>query len=174
MAPAIAGASCTDRKVAGTVVGGVGGALIGNSIAHGGGGAVVGGLGGAVLGHEVARASCRHESHYGQAEYDHRYRHSHSGYGANPGQANQAGAYPSGDQYGQPPQQTLYYDDRGRPVSPTVGATYASAPGPSAQYAPPATYAGYAPGAPACGAETRTYYNDRGQLVQGQVQTCAP
>lgn len=53
-----ANASCQSRKNTGTVLGGVGGALVGNSISHGGGGAVIGGLGGAVLGHEIARSGC--------------------------------------------------------------------------------------------------------------------
>jgi uncharacterized protein YcfJ len=51
-----ASATCQDRKTTGTLLGGVGGALVGNSISHGGGGAVIGGLGGAVLGHEIARS----------------------------------------------------------------------------------------------------------------------
>jgi uncharacterized protein YcfJ len=53
-----ASASCHSRKTTGTLLGGVGGALVGNSISHGGGGAVIGGLGGAVLGHEIARSGC--------------------------------------------------------------------------------------------------------------------
>jgi hypothetical protein len=68
-APATANASCADRKMTGTVIGGVGGALIGNSIARGGGGALVGGLGGAFLGHEIAGAGCRryrHSNYYGE------------------------------------------------------------------------------------------------------------
>jgi hypothetical protein len=168
IAPATASASCNDRKVAGTVVGGVGGALIGNSIAHGGGGAVLGGLGGAVLGHEIARSSCRHE--YRHAEYYHgRYRPSGTGYGTNQGAAYQSGgAYPSAAQSAPTPsQQTVYYDDRGNVVYPS------SAPGPSAPYASYAS-ASYPSAASACSAETRSYYNDRGELVQRQVQTCAP
>ena len=51
-------ASCQGRKNTGTVIGGVGGALLGNSISKGGGGAVVGGLGGAVVGHEIAKGGC--------------------------------------------------------------------------------------------------------------------
>ena len=67
-APLLAGstdayASCQGRKNTGTVIGGVGGALLGNSISKGGGGAVVGGLGGAVLGHEVAKGGCRTSGH---------------------------------------------------------------------------------------------------------------
>ena len=58
-----ANASCQSRKTTGTVLGGVGGALIGNSISHGGGGAVIGGLGGAVVGHEIGRSGCRSSGH---------------------------------------------------------------------------------------------------------------
>ena len=57
-APGTASASCSDRKATGTVLGGLGGALIGNSIAHGGGGLVLGGLGGAVVGHEIGASGC--------------------------------------------------------------------------------------------------------------------
>jgi uncharacterized protein YcfJ len=57
--PTDASASCHGRKTTGTVLGGVGGALIGNSISHGGAGAVIGGLGGAVVGHEIGRSGCQ-------------------------------------------------------------------------------------------------------------------
>jgi hypothetical protein len=69
LAPSLAHASCEGRKMTGTVLGGVGGALIGNSIAGGGGGAILGGLGGAVLGHEIAKSGCgggRREAYYGR------------------------------------------------------------------------------------------------------------
>ena len=61
-----ASATCQDRKTTGTLLGGVGGALVGNSISHGGGGAVIGGLGGAVLGHEIARSGggCATRTYY--------------------------------------------------------------------------------------------------------------
>ncbi len=71
-----ASASCQARKNTGTVLGGVGGALIGNSISRGGGGAVIGGLGGAVLGHEIAKSGCGPSRH----AY---YRTSHSRYASN-------------------------------------------------------------------------------------------
>lgn len=58
LAPVDANASCTGRKNTGTVLGGLGGALIGNSVSRGGGGAVIGGLGGAVIGHEIAKSGC--------------------------------------------------------------------------------------------------------------------
>lgn len=56
--PTDASASCQGRKDTGTVLGGIGGALIGNSVSKGGGGAVIGGLGGAVIGHEIAKGGC--------------------------------------------------------------------------------------------------------------------
>jgi hypothetical protein len=87
-APAAANASCADRKVTGTVLGGVGGALIGGALGHGTG-ALIGGLGGAVVGHEVAAGGCR------------RYR-----------------AYYRGSPYPQPPppERAVYYDQYGAAV----------------------------------------------------------
>jgi hypothetical protein len=90
--PATASASCADRRVTGTVLGGIGGALIGNSISRGGTGAVLGGLGGAVLGHEIAGSGCRG---YRTAYYDRRDRP--YGY-AEPRRAR----YVYYDQYGNP------------------------------------------------------------------------
>jgi uncharacterized protein YcfJ len=46
-----------DRKVTGTVLGAVGGALLGNAVSHRNG-AVIGGLGGAVVGNQLARTKC--------------------------------------------------------------------------------------------------------------------
>ncbi len=46
-----------DRKVTGTVLGAVGGALIGNAVGDGKG-AVIGGIGGAVVGNQLARTKC--------------------------------------------------------------------------------------------------------------------
>ncbi len=90
--PTTASASCADRRVTGTVLGGIGGALIGNSISRGGGGAVIGGLGGAVVGHEIAGSGCRG---YRTGYYDRRYRP--YGY-AQPRRAR----YVHYDQYGNP------------------------------------------------------------------------
>ena len=128
LSPAAASASCYGRKVTGTVVGGVGGALIGNSISRGGGGAVIGGLGGAVLGHEVARGTCgsARSGEYRSGYYSHR---PHRGYRR--GAQDQSYAY--GDQRNGPTgagggayaancrtETRSYYDDRGalvrRPV----------------------------------------------------------
>jgi uncharacterized protein YcfJ len=78
--PTEANASCQSRKTTGTVLGGVGGALLGNSISHGGGGAVLGGLGGAVVGHEIGRSGCNtyHRS------YHRTYRHDNARYAPPP------------------------------------------------------------------------------------------
>jgi hypothetical protein len=90
-----ASASCQGRKDTGTVLGGVGGALVGNSISKGGGGAIIGGLGGAVLGHQIAKGGCGASRH----AY---YRRGHSRYASN---------------YAAP--RKVYYDQRGNPVSAT-------------------------------------------------------
>lgn len=57
-----------DRKVTGTVLGAVGGALIGNAISHRNG-ALIGGLGGAVVGNQIARTKC---TGYASSHYRHR------------------------------------------------------------------------------------------------------
>ena len=61
-----AAASCASSETTGTIVGGIGGALIGNAVGRAPG-AFVGGLGGAVVGNEIGRSSCRH------ARYGYRY-----------------------------------------------------------------------------------------------------
>ncbi len=73
--PTSADASCHSRKTTGTVLGGVGGALLGNAVSHGGGGAVIGGIGGAVVGHEIGRSGCRTSSraYYRASNRNHRY-----------------------------------------------------------------------------------------------------
>ena len=93
-APTTASASCAGRKLTGTVIGGLGGALVGNSISRGGGGAVIGGIGGAVLGHEIARSGCA--KYHRTADYGSRDR-----------------------EYGQRTQtRHIYYDQRGEPIAP--------------------------------------------------------
>lgn len=52
-------ASCRSRKTTGTLVGGVGGALVGNAVTDNSGGAILGGLGGALLGRQVAKSGCK-------------------------------------------------------------------------------------------------------------------
>jgi len=79
LGPTDASASCQGRKTTGTVLGGVGGALIGNSISKGGGGAVIGGLGGAVLGHEIAKSGCGPSRHaYYRSSHSNRYASSYT------------------------------------------------------------------------------------------------
>jgi surface antigen len=95
--PSEANASCQARKNTGTLIGGVGGALLGNAITHGGGrtgGAIIGGLGGAVIGHEIAKSGCGSSRHAA-------YRSSRSRYAA----ADQP-----------PPTRKIYYDQYGNPV----------------------------------------------------------
>ena len=148
------------------MAGGVGGALIGNSISRGGGGAILGGLGGAVIGHEVARSTCGRERYrYRHAEYRGGYRRGYQtgqGDAANPGDA----------QYGPAPtQHAVYYDHRGNLIDPSGAATptsYAATP-----YAPGPYPSAADPSGAACRVETQSYYDDRGELVQHQVQTCA-
>lgn len=98
--PTEANASCQARKNTGTLLGGVGGALIGNSISKGGGGALIGGLGGAVVGHEIAKSGC--------GSYRHAYyRSSRSRYVA---------------ERGGEPAQRIYYDRYGNAIVPPAPA----------------------------------------------------
>ncbi len=104
-----ASAACSSAAT-GTIVGGVGGALIGGAISHNAGGAFLGGLGGAVVGHEIGRSGCRS---YRTRYY---YRSSRRGYGYGYGY-NSRTAAPSG----------VYYDSYGRPVYPGYAAGYVPA-----------------------------------------------
>ena len=64
-APVLAGASdadaasCRSRKTTGTIVGGVGGALVGHAITGNTGGTILGGLGGGLLGRQVGKSGCK-------------------------------------------------------------------------------------------------------------------
>jgi hypothetical protein len=63
-----------DKKVTGTIVGGVLGALAGNALGHGGGrtgGTIIGGVAGAALGNNLSRTHC--PDGYYQRVYDERY-----------------------------------------------------------------------------------------------------
>jgi hypothetical protein len=97
--PTSANASCEQRKNTGTLLGGVGGALIGNSISKGAGGAIIGGLGGAVVGHEIAKSGCGSYRHTA-------YRGSRARY------ADRGGA----------PVQKIYYDRYGNAIVPPAPA----------------------------------------------------
>lgn len=108
--PTTASASCRGRANTGTAIGGVGGALIGNSIWHGGGGAVVGGVGGAVAGHEIAKSGCTTSSQHATQHRNHSHYSSSTTY-----QPNHA----TGGS-GRPAPQT-YYDERGNRIAPGGG-----------------------------------------------------
>ncbi|MFI4966657.1 MAG: hypothetical protein ACHP9T_14970 [Caulobacterales bacterium] len=103
-----ANASCRGRANTGTAIGAIGGALLGNSISHGGGGAVLGGLGGAVVGHQIAKGGCdtsrhsyyrRGRNHYATT-YDNRYADGRDG------------------RYARARDNRVYYDARGNAVYP--------------------------------------------------------
>lgn len=134
-APTTASAACSGATT-GTIIGGVGGALVGNAISKGGGGAIIGGLGGAVVGHEIGKSGCRsyRSTRYYRAPRRTTYSYSRSGHST-----------PS-----------YYYDSYGRPI-------YAGAGGYEVN--------GYRRGG-ACRAETHSYYNERGELVQRSVSAC--
>ncbi|WP_343698665.1 hypothetical protein [Caulobacter sp.] len=88
-------ASCSSRKATGTILGGLGGALVGNAISDGGGGLIVGGVGGALIGRQIGKSGCRK-------------RVTTTYYDAGPRAARAA----------QPaPVQTVYYDHMGNPVA---------------------------------------------------------
>ena len=95
-----------DRRVTGTVLGGVGGALIGGAIGHSTTGALLGGVGGAVIGNQVARTSCDrpYAAYHGRANYGRRHEARYYD--------NAAYAAPGGCRYETRP----YYDERGQLV----------------------------------------------------------
>ncbi len=76
-APGLSSAQCREAS---TVAGGVGGALIGNSIARGGGGAIGGGLVGALVGNQIAKNNCPHHraDYRAECRWETHYRHHHS------------------------------------------------------------------------------------------------
>ena len=141
-APGVASATCGERKATGTIIGGIGGALLGNSISKGGGGAVIGGLGGAVVGHEIAKSGCG------------RYRT--TAYRSGSRSRNRVASAPAPR-----PVRYVYYDQYGQPIS--------SGPAPG-QYGSAQTVAYRAAGA--CRTETRSFYDERGLLVQRPMQVC--
>jgi uncharacterized protein YcfJ len=107
MAPSFASArdycaeAAHNRRVTGTVVGGIGGALIGQAISHNTAGTVLGGVGGAVVGNQIARTSCDHHYAY----------HAHASQRYDDQRAAAYGA-PAGCRYESRP----YYDERGQMV----------------------------------------------------------
>ena len=144
-----ASAACRGATT-GTVVGGVGGALIGNAISHNAGGTILGGIGGAVVGHEIGKSGCGHY-HAERGYYRHGRRYG-GGYGASSGAAPSGGGAP------------VYYDPQGRPINPD--GAYASAVDTSAgRYAP----WGDAP----CRTEDQSFYDEHGELATRSVQVCS-
>jgi uncharacterized protein YcfJ len=96
-----------DRRVTGTVLGGVGGALVGGALGDTKG-AVIGGLGGAVIGNQVARTKCY--SPPPQASYHSRTRYSHPASARGYNDASYAA--PHGCTY----ENQRYYDERGQVI----------------------------------------------------------
>lgn len=96
-----------DKKVTGTVIGGVLGALAGNALGHGGGrtgGTIIGGVAGAALGNNLSRTHCddgQVERAYDDRYYDVRRNHYRRGY------SEQRCNW----------QESTYRDDRGRLVT---------------------------------------------------------
>lgn len=90
-------ASCRSRKTTGTVLGGVGGALLGNAVSKGGGGLIIGGVGGALVGREIGKSGCHRTR---TVYYD-------------SGSSSRASAQPARAQ----PVRQVYYDHMGNPVA---------------------------------------------------------
>nr|WP_295110494.1 hypothetical protein [uncultured Caulobacter sp.] len=89
-------ASCRSRKATGTVIGGLGGALVGNAISKGGGGLLIGGVGGALIGREIGKSGC------------HRTRTAY--YSSSPRNVSYQPSQPA-------PVRQVYYDQMGNPVA---------------------------------------------------------
>lgn len=88
-----------ERRVTGTVLGAVGGALIGNAVSHKNG-AIIGGLGGAVVGNQLARTKCDTSYSYNRA--------------SNRGTASRNSAYRQASYDQCRMVSRPYYDDRGQ------------------------------------------------------------
>ncbi len=138
-----ASAECSGATT-GTIVGGVGGALIGNAVSHNAGGVIIGGLGGAVVGHEIGKSGC---GGYSRSSRGYRYeRRARQGYDYAPVST----APPS-----------VYYDSRGRQIYPNGSYVTTANTG----------YGAYAP-AP-CTTQDQVYYDERGALAHRTVQVCS-
>ena len=97
MAPTDANAaSCRSRKATGTVIGGLGGALVGNAISKGGGGLLIGGVGGALVGRQIGKSGC----HRTRTVY----------YNSAPRGGSASASRPA-------PVRQVYYDHMGNPVA---------------------------------------------------------
>lgn len=136
-------ASCRSRKATGTVIGGLGGALVGNAIKRGGTGLIVGGLGGALVGREIGKSGCYRTR---TAYYD--------------GGSRGASSYRAQPQ--PQPVRQVYYDHLGNPV-----ATGQTRDGTFQQVTNVSTSTGGT-----CRNATISYYDERGRLNQRPVQIC--
>ena len=118
---ALAQSSCAERqhdqRVAGTVIGGVAGALLGNAVSsHGGkpGGTIIGAVAGAAVGNQVTRGSADCSHAYGYYDRDGRWQTTNVRASDATGYYDRDGSWVEGRPAG-------YYDQSGR----WVAATYA-------------------------------------------------
>jgi hypothetical protein len=145
MAPTDASAaSCRSRKATGTVIGGLGGALVGNAISKGGGGLLIGGVGGALVGREIGKSGC------------HRTRTAYYSSGSSSRGASYQPAQPA-------PVRQVYYDHMGNPVASgeVRNGTFQQVSAPIARG-----------GGGVCRDANISYYDDRGRLNSRAVQIC--
>jgi len=140
-------ASCRSRKATGTVIGGLGGALVGNAIKGGGAGLLIGGVGGALVGREVGKSGCnRTRTVYYEG-----------------GGSRGASSAPARAQ----PVRQVYYDHMGNPVASGEVQNGTFVQTGTVQQVSNATPAGGS-----CRAATISYYDDRGRLAKRDVQIC--
>ena len=143
MAPTDASAaSCRSRKATGTVIGGLGGALVGNAISKGGGGLLIGGVGGALVGREIGKSGC----HRSRTVY-------YEGGGSRSRGASYQPVQPA-------PVRQVYYDHMGNPVASgqVQNGTFQQVSAPT--------------GGGVCRDANISYYDDRGRLNSRAVQIC--
>jgi hypothetical protein len=165
--PSIAAAQTTceqqhDRRVAGTVIGGVAGALLGNAVTHGGGrvgGTIIGGVAGAAIGNQVAKGDgdgdCAHA--YGYYDHDGRWH-------ANAVAANDAQGYWDRDGQWVQGQPAGYYGDDGRWVSAQSASGYYDQGG---RWVPSAVTGYYDQNGQWMSGAAPGYYASNGQWVAG-------
>jgi hypothetical protein len=163
--PSIASAqtSCEqqhDNRVAGTVIGGVAGALLGNAVSRGGGrvgGTIIGGVAGAAIGNQVTKpsADCAHA--YGYYDHDGRWH-------ANAVAANDARGYWDRDGQWVQGQPAGYYANDGRWVSAQNADGYYDQGG---RWVPSAVNGYYDPNGQWVGGAAPGYYDTNGRWIPG-------
>lgn len=136
-------ASCRSRKATGTVVGGLGGALVGNAIKRGGAGLLIGGVGGALVGREIGKSGCNRTR---TVYYE--------------GGSRGASAYRA--QPAPQPVRQVYYDHMGNPVASgeVRGGAFQQVSAPTGA------------NGGACRNANMSFYDDRGRLTTRDVQIC--